>query len=402
MTGFNYIAIDKDGNQKKGVISSDTLDVARGELIRNNLSPLKVEEIKHRSLFNSYKRGIGLKNLILFTRQLSTLLLGGVPLDISLKAIGDQSSNHKVKELSLILASKITEGVSFKQSLQAFPETFDNLYVSLIAAGEESGEIEKILENTGDYLEQRNKIQQNVLVALIYPSVLIFMALIIVGLLLIFIVPNIVDQFASTNQTLPALTQGLISFSYFLTGTGPWLLFIFLIILIMSIRYFGKEIFNSYFDRLLLSLPLVKTFIINSNLTRFTSALSILRSSNVPILYAISISSETLTNLELKTKLVKNLKKVGEGESLSKSFSSIKEIPPIVTQMVASGERSGDLENMLIKTSSYLDQQFEQSTKLIMSLLEPLVVVVMGGIVAMIVVAILLPMMQMNNISLIN
>ena len=402
MVAFNYEAIDKDGTQRKGVISSDTLDSARRELIKKKLSPLKLKEIKNRSIFNSFKRGIGLKNLILFTRQVSVLLSGGVPLDIALRSISNQSANQKIKELSLVLSSRITEGVSFKQSLQEFPETFDNLYVSLMAAGEESGEMEKIIENTGDYLEKKNKIQQSVLAALIYPLVLISMSLIIVGLLLVFVVPSIVEQFSNTNQALPALTQGLISFSIFLTGIGPWIIIIISISIALGIKQFGKKIFVSYFDNLLLRLPIIKTFIINSNLTRFTSALSILRSSNVPILHAITISAETLTNSKLKHKLIKNLEKVGEGESLSKSFSSINEIPPIVTQMVASGEQSGNLEGMLEKTSVYLDQEFEHSTKLMMSLFEPLVVVVMGGIVAMIVVAILLPMMQMNNISLIN
>ena len=402
MAGFNYIAIDTDGKQKKGIISSDNLNAARRELIRSNLSPVEVQEIKNKSLFNPFKRGIGLKNLILFTRQLSALLSGGVPLDNALRAIGEQSTNKKVKELSFVISSKISEGISLKKSFQEFPDTFDSLYISLISAGEESGEIEKILESTGDYLEQKYKIKQDVLGALIYPAVLIFMALTIVGLLLVFVVPSIVDQFSSSNQDLPSLTQGLISFSNFLIGTAPWLLIMLFTFFILIIRYLGKEIFIGYFDRFLLILPLVKTFIINSNLTRFTSALSILRLSNVPILYAITISCETVTNSELRIKLINNLEKVGEGESLSKSLASIKEIPPIVVQMVASGERSGNLEKMLVKTSSYLDQEFKQSTKLVMSLFEPLVVVVMGGIVATIVVAILLPMIQMNNISLIN
>jgi len=402
MAGFNYIAIDTDGKRKKGFISSDNLNAARRELIRSNLSPLEVQEIKNKPLFNLFKRGIGLKNLILFTRQFSALLSGGVPLDNALRAIGEQSTNQKVKELSFAISSKISEGISLKKSFQEFPDTFDSLYISLISAGEESGEIEKILESTGDYLEQKYKIKQDVLGALIYPAVLVFMALTIVGLLLVFVVPSIVDQFSSSNQDLPFLTQGLISFSNFLIGTTPWLIIMILTFFILIIRYLGKEIFIGYFHRFLLILPLVKTFIINSNLTRFTSALSILRLSNVPILNAITISCETVTNSELRKKLINNLEKVGEGESLSKSLASIKEIPPIVVQMVASGERSGNLEKMLVKTSSYLDQEFKQSTKLVMSLFEPLVVVVMGGIVATIVVAILLPMIQMNNFSLIN
>ena len=155
MAGFNYIAIDTDGKRKKGFISSDNLNAARRELIRSNLSPLEVQEIKNKPLFNLFKRGIGLKNLILFTRQFSALLSGGVPLDNALRAIGEQSTNQKVKELSFAISSKISEGISLKKSFQEFPDTFDSLYISLISAGEESGEIEKILESTGDYLEQK-------------------------------------------------------------------------------------------------------------------------------------------------------------------------------------------------------------------------------------------------------
>ena len=402
MAVYYYVAINSEGNKEKGVIAADNLENARRELRNRKLAPLKVSENNKYNLFNLLvQRKISLKNLVLFTRQLSALIGGGLPLDKSLKLIGNQSKNGNLKNQVLTLSSRIEEVFSFTEALKEFPQSFDNLYISLISAGEAAGDMSGILEKTASYLERRSKIQQDIIGALIYPLVLIILALVIVGLLLVFVVPNVVNQFDTLNQQLPLLTRVLISISDFLSGPAIWISLAILILLLGISRLIGRNKIRFLFEKHILKIPLINSFLINANLARFTSSLSILRNSNVPIIEALNISTSTISNSFLKGKMNEALSKVSEGDSLAKSLNKVQEIPLLVIQMIDSGERSGELDSMLTKAAEYLDQDFQQSTKIAMNLLEPMVVVLMGSIVASIVVAVLLHLIQMNNLTLI-
>lgn len=402
MAAFDYVAINPNGKREKGIIAADSLEIARRELRNRKLAPIKVSEVSSRNfLFRSFQRKISLKNLVIFTRQLSALTSGGVVLDRALKLIGDQSSNSQLKEHSLTLASRIEEGFSFTEALKEFPQSFDRLFISLVSAGEKAGDMAGVLDRTASYLERKSKIQQDITGALIYPAVLLSLAFIIVSLMLIFVVPSVVDQFANLNQELPLITRWLIGLSNFISGPALWILLILVLSLLFSFRFFGVEKLFTIVDKYLLKIPVLKGFLINSNLARFTTSLSILRNNDIPIVQALDISTATISNSHLRSNLEKSLSGVSEGNSLAQCLSSVPQIPPMVTQLVASGERSGELENMLSKAADFLDMEFQQSTKIAMNLLEPMVVVIMGTIVASIVVAVLLPLIQMNNLSLI-
>jgi len=402
MAAFDYVAINPNGKKEKGIIAADSLEIARRELRNRKLAPIKVSEVSSRNfLFRSFQRKISLKNLVIFTRQLSALTSGGVVLDRALKLIGDQSSNSQLKEHSLTLASRIEEGFSFTEALKEFPQSFDRLFISLVSAGEKAGDMAGVLDRTASYLERKSKIQQDITGALIYPAVLLSLAFIIVSLMLIFVVPSVVDQFANLNQELPLITRWLIGLSDFISGPALWILLILVLSLLFSFRFFGVEKLFTIVDKYLLKIPVLKGFLINSNLARFTTSLSILRNNDIPIVQALEISTATISNSHLRSNLEKSLSRVSEGNSLAQCLSSVPQIPPMVTQLVASGERSGELENMLSKAADFLDMEFQQSTKIAMNLLEPMVVVIMGTIVACIVVAVLLPLIQMNNLSLI-
>ena len=402
MAAFDYVAINPNGKKEKGIIAADSLEIARRELRNRKLAPIKVSEVSSRNfLFRSFQRKISLKNLVIFTRQLSALTSGGVVLDRALKLIGDQSSNSQLKEHSLTLASRIEEGFSFTEALKEFPQSFDRLFISLVSAGEKAGDMAGVLDRTASYLERKSKIQQDITGALIYPAVLLSLAFIIVSLMLIFVVPSVVDQFANLNQELPLITRWLIGLSDFISGPALWILLILVLSLLFSFRFFGVEKLFTIVDKYLLKIPVLKGFLINSNLARFTTSLSILRNNDIPIVQALEISTATISNSHLRSNLEKSLSRVSEGISLAQCLSSVPQIPPMVTQLVASGERSGELENMLSKAADFLDMEFQQSTKIAMNLLEPMVVVIMGTIVACIVVAVLLPLIQMNNLSLI-
>jgi len=402
MAAFDYEAINLDGKKQKGVIASDSVEAARRELKNRRLAPVKVSEVSSRTiLFRNFKRKVNLKNLVIFTRQLSVLISGGVSLDRSLRVIGEQSTNSQVKEHSLTLASRIEEGFSFTESLKEFPQSFDRLYISLVSAGERAGDMSGILEKTASYLERRSKIQREITGALVYPAVLICLAFIIVGLMLIFVVPSIVSQFENLNQELPLLTRLLIGLSEFLSGPAIWLLTALIFLSIVLFKLFGSKKIYSVIDAYLLKIPILKGFLINANLARFISSLSILRNNDIPIVRAIEISTATVSNSHLRKNLEESLIKVTEGDSLANSLTNVVEVPPLVTQMIDSGERSGELDSMLSKAADFLDSEFQQSTKIVMNLLEPMIVLIMGGIVAGIVIAVLLPLIQMNNLSLI-
>ena len=401
MAAFDYVAINQKGKKEKGVIAADSLENARRELRNRKLAPVKVSEVgKKHKLFKILDRKISLKNLVIFTRQLSVLTSGGVSLDQALRVIGEQSSNAQVKEQSLTIASRIEEGFTLTEALKEFPQSFDRLYVSLVSAGERAGDMSNILDKAASYLERKSRIQQDITGALVYPAVLITVALIIVLLMLIFVVPSVVSQFANLNQELPMLTRWLIGLSDFISGPAIWFILVISIGIFSSFKLSNTRNIFSLIDKLLIHIPVIKDFLINANLARFTSSLSILRDNDIPIVQALDISTATISNSFLRNSLEESLVKVSEGDSFAKSLSAVPLIPPIVIQMIDSGERSGELEEMLTKSAEFLDLEFQQSTKVALNLLEPLIVVMMGGIVAGIIVAVLLPLIQMNNLSL--
>ncbi len=402
MPAFNYEALSSDGKKIKGSLIADDINLASQELKSRSLIPIDVKERRASGSFLSFlSHKIKSNDLALITRQMSTLINAGIPVDRSLDSVAEQlsdkSSANKLKEISM----RVKEGYKFSEALKEFPESFDSLYVSLIEAGESSGELGNVMEETADYLEKRATLNQEILGATIYPMVLFATSLVIISLLLIFVVPNVVSQFANSNQQLPFLTIAMLGISNFFTSLWFGLLIIFLAsIAFIGIRFIGINKFFLYVDKVLLKLPIINKFIIDSNLSRFTNSLSILRSSNVPIIRSLDISANTVSNRILKKDINFASVEVSEGNSLARSLSKSKYIPSLIIEMISSGEASGELENMLIKVSKYLQDRFNHSTKITLNLLEPAVIIFMGGFVSLIVLAILLPLIQLNTFSL--
>lgn len=403
MGAFNYIALDKKGKKESGTLSADNLDIARRELISRDLSPVNIEEINSKSIFNKLKsKKITDKSLIKISRQLSALLNGGLPLETALSSIGKESKSDVEKEQLLKISSSLQEGRSFSDALREYPQSFSNLFVSLISAGENSGNLSTALQNLSIYIEKKEKIRNEVIGALVYPSILILVALLIVTLLLIFVVPNVVEQFSGLNQELPFLTLTLISISNFIISPIFISLITISLCIALYIRIYFRQKFKLKLDAFLLKLPYFNHFLIQSDISKFLSSMSLLRNGGITIVNSINISIETISNGYLRKEFSDKLVKVEEGATLTDSLKEIPLIPSLVIQMISSGEMGGDLEQMLSKTSDFLDQEFQQSSKLMISLLEPLIVVIMGGVVATIIIAILLPLIQMNNLSIIS
>mgnify|MGYP001391165304 FL=1 len=400
MPNFSYKALDNFGATETGVLIADNLNEAQEELKNRRLIPISVREARNNFNISLFKR-ISSSKLSLITRQLSTLINGGIPVDQALDSVSKQMDSPFIKGKLLNISNKVKSGFKLSESLEDHPESFDRLYCSLVRAGETSGDLGAVLEKTSDFLERKSKITQDIIGALVYPLVLFSIAIVVIVLLLSFVVPEVVSQFSSLNRDLPFITKALLFLSSVFTS------YIFYSVLILSgiagfvsIRIIGYEKFKSKLDKFLLSTPIIKNALIDSDLSRFTNSLSILRTSNISIINALEISAETISNSYLRQQIKSITNKVAEGETLAASLSKINAIPALVTQMIENGERSGRLEEMLEKVSTYLENKFQNSTKITMNLLEPLIVVFLGLFVALIVLAILLPLIQLNTLTI--
>ena len=400
MPNFSYKALDNFGATETGVLIADNLNEAQEELKNRRLIPISVREARNNFNISLFKK-ISSSKLSLITRQLSTLINGGIPVDQALDSVSKQMDSPFIKGKLLNISNKVKSGFKLSESLEDHPESFDRLYCSLVRAGETSGDLGAVLEKTSDFLERKSKITQDIIGALVYPLVLFSIAIVVIVLLLSFVVPEVVSQFSSLNRDLPFITKALLFLSSVFTS------YIFYSVLLLSgiagfvsIRIIGYEKFKSKLDRFLLSTPIIKNSLIDSDLSRFTNSLSILRTSNISIIKALEISAETISNSYLRQQIKSITNKVAEGETLAASLSKINAIPALVTQMIENGERSGRLEEMLEKVSTYLENKFQNSTKITMNLLEPLIVVFLGLFVALIVLAILLPLIQLNTLTI--
>ena len=400
MPNYSYKALDPTGITETGVLIAENLSEAQEELKNRRLIPINLKESKNR--FNiSLFRKISSSKLSLITRQLSTLINGGIPVDQALDSVAKQIDSPLIKGKLSNISNKVKAGFKLSESLEDHPESFDRLYCSLVRAGETSGDLGMVLEKTSDFLERKSKISQDIIGALVYPIILFSIAIVVIVLLLSFVVPEVVSQFSSLNRDLPFITKSLLFLSSVFTSYLFYAsIFITGLIGFITIRSIGYELFRSKLDKFFLSVPVLKNSLIDSDLSRFTNSLSILRSSNISIINALEISADTISNSYLRQQVKSTANKVAEGESLASSLEKIQVIPPLVTQMIENGERSGRLEEMLEKVSVYLEDKFQSSTKITMNLLEPLIVVFLGMFVALIVLAILLPLIQLNTLTL--
>ena len=400
MPNYSYKALDPTGITETGVLIAENLSEAQEELKNRRLIPINLKESKNR--FNiSLFRKISSSKLSLITRQLSTLINGGIPVDQALDSVAKQIDSPLIKGKLSNISNKVKAGFKLSESLEDHPESFDRLYCSLVRAGETSGDLGMVLEKTSDFLERKSKISQDIIGALVYPFILFFIAIVVIVLLLSFVVPEVVSQFSSLNRDLPFITKSLLFLSSVFTSYLFYAsIFVTGLIGFITIRSIGYELFRSKLDKFFLSVPVLKNSLIDSDLSRFTNSLSILRSSNISIINALEISADTISNSYLRQQVKSTANKVAEGESLASSLEKIQVIPPLVTQMIENGERSGRLEEMLEKVSVYLEDKFQSSTKITMNLLEPLIVVFLGMFVALIVLAILLPLIQLNTLTL--
>ncbi|PCJ49390.1 MAG: type II secretion system protein GspF [Gammaproteobacteria bacterium] len=405
MAAFEFVALDPSGRQKKGVLEADTARQVRSQLREKGLTPLNVEAVisKHKpsnsfSLSFTRNRSLSSADLSLITRQIATLVQASLPIEESLKAVAEQSEKDWIKSMMLAVRSRVVEGHTLADALQEFPGSFDHLYCSMVAAGEKSGHLAKVLQRLADYTEKAQYLKNKISVALIYPAFLVFVALGVVSFLLSYVVPMVVEQFTSMNADLPILTIIIIALSEFIKNWG-------LLVVIGSVAgvFLFKFMLRStsrrtVWHRILLNLPFIGKVSRGLNSARFARTLSIMAASGVPLLEGLKISADVMTNLVMRKAVFSASVMVREGASLRKSLGETGYFPPMMLHMIASGENSGELEQMLERTADHQDQDFETLVTISLGLFEPIMILIMGMLVLLIVLAILLPIFQLNTL----
>lgn len=395
MAKYHYQVLTTSGKQQRGSLIAENIRDARQQLREKGLVVLMLKE-QEAGRFQRQKRLTG-RDLTLATRQLATLVAASLPLDQALQAVAQQSEKKEVRELFQHLKNKITEGHSLATAFGAFPTVFNRMYCAMIAAGELSGHLPLVLQRLAVYEEQRQKMKGQLLQATIYPLVLTLVACSVVTILLIAVVPKVVEQFITLKQALPITTQSLILISDFLRDYGLWIA-LTAGLLTLANRYWLKDS-----RRLLrrhqqhLSWPLIGRLIQVVNTARYARTLSILNSSAVPLLDAMRISASVITNEYARQLLSQAEERVREGESFFLALQKTRFFSPMMLQMIAAGEQSGRLDEMLERSADLQEEQLSQQITLALGLFEPVLVITMASVVLFIILAILQPVLQMNE-----
>lgn len=402
MGAFEYVAIDKSGKEAKGLLEGDTPRHVRQLLREQQLLPVKVSEVtrkesRQRASF-TFRRGISASDLSLVTRQLATLSQAGLPLEEALLAVGQQSEHPRLKSILLGVRSRVMEGHTLADGLADFPHAFPELYRATVSAGEQSGHLDLVLERLAEFTESRQILQQQVRNALIYPIALVVTAIGIISFMLAYVVPKVVYVFENFDQELPLLTRIMIATSDFLRD--HWLLLVLgIVAIVVGVRHLlKKDGPKRRYHRLLLRLPIVARLTRGINTARFTQTLSILAGSGVPILDSLRIAAQVVVNVPMREAVEEASLRVREGAMISKSLARSRLFPPMTTHLIASGEASGRLEEMLGRAASNQEREVDGLIATLLGIMQPLLVIVMAAIVLLIVLAILLPIFEINNL----
>jgi general secretion pathway protein F len=404
MAAFEYVALDTRGKQSKGVMEADSARQLRQLLRDKGLMPLEVGPAAERkskqasaSLFQ-FGRRLSALDRVLFTRQLATLVASSLPIEEALSAVAQQTEKQHVNALIMGIRSRVLEGHSLANSLRDFPSSFSQLYCSSVAAGEQSGYLDKVLENLADYLERQFESTRNVEMALFYPVALLVLAFAIVGALMVYVLPDMINVIQDTGQTLPTYTIILIAMTEILRDYW-WAIVGGTIALAFFARWLlAQPAMRLAWDRRKFSMPLVARITRSANAARYANTLAILTSAGVPLVEAMSIASEVVSNAWLKRRLQDATQTVSEGMSLRISLEQVGHFPPMMLHMVGSGEQSGELDTMLARVATYQQAEVERIVATLVKLFEPIMLLIMGGVVLFIVMAILLPILSMNQL----
>ena len=405
MGAFEFVAVDAAGRERKGVLEGDTPRHVRQLLREQGLLPVSVDEVLEQETARAtrrfsfkFQRGLSAADLALVTRQLATLVKSALPLEEALLAVSQQTDKPRVRSIMLGVRSKVMEGHTLADGLADFPGSFPEIYRATIAASEQSGHLDAVLERLADYTDNRQQLRSRTLSAMLYPVLLFVVCVVIVFFLLVSVVPKVVEVFRSSQAELPLLTQALIAGSDFMRHYGIFLVAAVAGAIFLFTRWLKVETNKRLWDQFLLSLPVVGKAVRGSNTARFARTLSTLTSSTVPVLEALRISSEVVSNLPMKSAVEEAAVKVREGAPIGKSLGASRVFPPMMIHLISSGESSGELDTMLDRAAIHQERELDAILQGVVGLLGPLMILVMGGLVLVIVLAMLLPIFELNQL----
>ena len=394
MATFKYSAFDADEKNLKGFVNATDLNEAKLILKNRGLNPLKIE-------ISSQKKSkirISNNNLSIFTKQMSALLAAGTPIEKCLSLLSKQSSNSKFSQILLSINEDITEGNSLSSAMKKYPSIFDEIYTSTIYAGETSASLSEVFKDLSIYLDKEAKIRSQVVGALIYPAVLFIVSIAVIYALLSFVLPQVVEQFVSSNVELPLLTKTLLAFSeIFPFIIGAFLLILVSIYVIQITNIISKK--NQLFiSKYFLFIPLIGSIILYDQTARFCSSMRLMTKAGLNTIDSLQISQNTFKNKFLRAQVERVVNKVVSGTSISKAFSQANIFPDVFQQLLSSGDMGSQVSEMFEKTKEFLDQEVDTRRNLLLTLLQPIVILTMGVFVMLIVLSIMLPLLQMNNL----
>lgn len=399
MPSFEYLALSAAGAKERGFVEADSERAARQQLRDKQLTPVEVNQAQVREKRLQWQRSVPNSELSLFTRHLAALIQSAVPLEEALSACAKQTNHRRLKAIILNLRSKVLEGQSLSYALSEHPRIFPSIFRALVAAGEQSGSLAAVLVRLAEYSEKSQRLRNQVLQASVYPVVLCLVASAVIALLMVFVVPRVVEQFDRADQQLPWLTDLMISISNAMQAYGAAGLLLLLCLSVGLQRTFRQESRKRWLHHKLLSVPLVKGVLIRLETARLFSTLSIMHASGVPMLDALQTARATLGNLHIQKLVSQAADQVKEGRSISKSLEEADIFPAVSIYMLANGEHTGELGQALEYAANQQEDELNSFIGIATSLLEPLMIVVFGVVVLAIVLAILLPILQLNSFT---
>ena len=413
MAAYRYAAADASGKELTGVLEADSARAARQLLRGRGLVPLTVEpvvsEAQKQALSLALGRRLSQTELAVITRQLASLLGAALPVADALTVMVEQSEKQSVRELMAAIRTDVLGGSSLSKALARHPRQFPDIYRALIAADEESGKLGSVLASLADYIEERARLQQKITLAFVYPAIVTFVALAVVIGLLTYVVPQVVQVFANTKQALPLLTRALIATSDFVRGYGWIVAALIAVGAFLVNRALRVDAVRMRWHQRILRLPVAGVLARSINTARFASTLAILVGSGVPMLRALQAAGETLTNLAMRARVAEATQRVREGFSLARALRAdaeeerraghVKLFPPVLIHLIASGEATGKLPEMLARAADIHAREAERRALFFTSLLEPALILTMGVVVMLIVLAVLLPIIEINQLA---
>jgi general secretion pathway protein F len=397
MPAFHYQALDDQGHTRRGVLQADTPRAARSALREQGMHPLAVEAMRGEQR-SGFRRGLGPAQLALLTRQLATLVRAGLPMDEALAALTEQSEAARLRGVVLALRARVMEGQTLAAALSEFPDSFPEIYRASVAAGEHSGRLDQVLERLADLAERRDSLRRRLLAALSYPLLLTLVSLAVVAGLMVHVVPEVVGVFAGMGQALPWPTRALLVISGALRDYGAWLLLAAAMALVACVLMLRRPQWRARWQGLQLRLPLIGRLLRTAESARLTRTLAVLVAAAVPLLEALRLAAQGVALMPMREALLHASQRVREGVPFARALAVGGVFPPIVLRLVASGEKSGRLDEMLERAAEQQENELDAVLGVMTAVLGPLVILLVGALVLFIVLAVLLPIFELNTL----